>query len=144
MSCCILSILFYRSPDIRIGMDLSQYMFYITAHRYVAAGKSVQVCSSGTIHLYERTYIFFLSCIFPDCEMEPFSFSCSCMQQCAPVILCNCFLKNCPTFYDKGKKYLHGMIWCENCIFLWRDLAPIPLKGVNSATIKPPLGGWGK
>jgi hypothetical protein len=59
----IIPYYFTGARNIRIGMDLSQYMFYVTAHRYVANEKQFRFVAWS--HSSSGEFLF-LYCIFPE------------------------------------------------------------------------------
>ena len=63
------------AKNIRVGMDLKQYLFYVTAHRYVATPSSVQDCGMDSFSYYQHRIV--TPCLSSSrlVEMEPFALS---------------------------------------------------------------------
>ena len=60
----IIPYYFTGARNIRIGMDLSQYMFYVTAHRYVAAENQFRFVALVPF-IFTSALIFFLVLYLP-------------------------------------------------------------------------------
>jgi hypothetical protein len=89
---------------IRVGMDLKQYMFYVTAHRHVATANQFRVVAVVPFLLVRSSFSFsYFSCLvcgngaFPCCFLL--------MQQCVPVILQYLI----STSLTEGKNSIPGM-----------------------------------
>ena len=79
----IIPYYFSGARKIRVGMDLKQYLFYVTAHRYVATSTAIQDSGNCSVSPDKHCH----HCSYSDdtrfVEMEPVSFSfCSCYNVC--------------------------------------------------------------
>ena len=62
--CILFHIIFPGARKIRVGMDLKQYLFYVTAHRYVATPLPVQDCCNDPFYSDKCCHYIL---IHPDC-----------------------------------------------------------------------------